>query len=149
MAKECIFCGFLSGKRKEHENEFPFKILKETRYSASFLSIDVPKKTKINILVIPKRHFEFFEDVPNGILKDILKHSKSIIKSLKKEYPGVNLIMNDGLEANQAVPHVHFHIYPRKRNDGFYKPFRKVMERTKNLKEFEKTYRKVSKLLKN
>jgi histidine triad (HIT) family protein len=149
MKKECIFCDLLSGKRKEHVNKLPFKILKESRNSVSFLSIDVPKKTGINILVIPRKHFELFEEVPDRILKDLMKHCKSIIKSLKKKYPGANLIMNDGWDANQRVPHVHFHIYPRKKNDGFYKPLSKVMKRTKDAGEFERTYKEVLKLLKD
>ena len=34
-----------------------------------------------------------------------------------------NLLCNNGSEAGQIVPHVHFHIIPRRRKDGLFKPW--------------------------
>ncbi len=150
MKKEvnCIFCDFISGNRKDNINGLPFRPLKETKHSISFLAINIPKKTKINVLVIPKEHFRFVEDVPKNIITDLMNHSQIIIKSLRKKFPGVNILLNDGKVAHQAVPHVHFHIYPRKKGDGFYKGLEKGFISNGNIKEFEKTYKEVSKLLK-
>ena len=147
--KGCVFCDFISGNKKENINGLPFKPLEETCHSISFLAIDIPKKTKINVLVIPKKHYTFVEDVPDKIMLDLMKHSQKIIKALKKEYPGVNMILNDGWYANQRVPHVHFHLYPRKKGDKFYNGFKPLFKRNHNLKEFEKTFGEVEKLLKN
>lgn len=146
--EDCFFCDFVSGNRKENINKVPFMPLKETKHSISFLAIDVPKKTKVNVLVIPKKHFEFVENVPDKIMADLLKHSKLIIKSLRKKYSGVNIILNDGWYANQRIPHVHFHLYPRKKGDGFYKGFEGRFMRDKNIKELEKIHQELLKLLK-
>lgn len=146
---DCIFCDFISGSRKEHINKFPFLVLRKTKHSVSFLAIDVPKRTKINILVVPKKHFQFVEDVPDSIMKDLMKHVKFLIRALKKKYPGVNIILNDGWDANQRIPHVHFHLYPRKKGDGLYRGFEGRFMRDRNLKELKEIHIEILKLLKN
>ena len=60
---KCLFCGFISGKRKVHDNRFPFKILDETQNTIAFLSVDFPSTENGHVLVIPKKHFENLEDV--------------------------------------------------------------------------------------
>ncbi len=145
--KTCIFCDFVAG-RKEHKNNLPFEILRRTRHSLSFLAIDLPKKTKINILVIPKKHYEFLEDVPDRIMLDLMRNVKFTIRKLKKKYPSANLLLNNGKDANQMVPHVHFHIYAREKGDGFLSVEKKVMVE-KNTKEFRKMHEKILGLLRD
>ena len=150
MKKErCVFCDFLSGKRKRNVNGFPFLVLRETKYSVSFLAIDVPKKTKVNILVIPRQHYSLIEEIPGRVMLDIMKHVQFITKALKKKYSGMNIILNNGRSANQRVPHVHFHIYPRKKGDDFYRGFSGEMFREKDIKEFEKGFGEISRILNN
>lgn len=143
----CLFCDLLSGKKKNHINGLPFKILKETKYSISFQAISIPKITKINILVIPKEHYHSIESVPDKIMLDLLNHIKLVIKKLKKKYPGVNLLLNEGKDANQVIPHVHFHIYAREKGDGFFDGFNEKMIREDNKEEFEKDYKRLKKLI--
>ena len=144
--EECIFCQFIEG-RKNHKNGLPMKVLRETRHSLSFLAIDLPKKTKLNILVIPKKHFTFVEEVPDRILLDMMRHIKFLIKKLKIKYPSMNLLLNNGKDADQYVPHVHFHIYPREKGDGLMDGMKKELKTDRDKKEFEKIQKELIKLI--
>ncbi len=144
---KCLFCDFLSGKKKKHENGLPFKILHEEKHSISFLSIDVPKKTRTKVLVIPKKHFEFFEDVPSEINIDLIKHVQRISDIIRKKYGGSNIVLNNGKDANQYIPHVHFHIIARTYNDKLFDGFVNQIVRDLSLDEFNKIHKDLKKNL--
>ena len=72
MRKNCIFCDLISGKRKEHLNGLPFKVLNETKHTLSFLSVEIPKAEDGHIIVTSKKHFFNLEDVHKFILHDLL-----------------------------------------------------------------------------
>jgi histidine triad (HIT) family protein len=145
--EDCIFCQFIEG-RKHHRNGLPMEVLNETKHSLSFLAIDLPKKTKMNILVIPKKHFEFLEEVPDKIITDVMRNVKFMIKTIKKKYPSMNLLLNNGKDAEQYVPHVHFHIYPRERGDGLMNGMKKKLKTDRNKKEFKKIQDEIISLIK-
>ena len=114
----CIFCEFVSGKRKKHLNGHPFTILNETTNTISFLVIDFPATEDGHIVVIPKKHFAYVEDTPNHILHELIDHASLISKVLRKTHEGCNILLNDGKSAGQWVLHVHFHIIPRDKGDN-------------------------------
>ncbi|MBI2549656.1 HIT family protein [Candidatus Woesearchaeota archaeon] len=113
----CIFCDFVSGKRKRHKNRFPFKKLHETRNVVAFLSVDFPATENGHTIVIPKRHFKLLESVPDGILAELIGEIKLISKVLRRSNEGTNVLLNNGRCAGQKVPHVHFHVIPRNPRD--------------------------------
>jgi len=94
-----------------------FKKLHETKHSLTFLSIDFPATEKGHTIVIPKKHFNLIEDVPNYILSDLIKETKLVSKVLRQRNEGTNILINNGKSAGQKIPHVHFHIIPRNKND--------------------------------
>ena len=114
----CIFCEFIEGKRKRHTNGLPFKILNETKHTISFFSIDFPEASDGHMLVIPKKHFESIEHVPQYILTDLISHVSLSSKVMKKNHDACNILLNNGKEAGQTVFHMHFHLIPRNEGDG-------------------------------
>ena len=114
----CIFCDFISGKKKKHSNGFKFVKLNETEHTISFLSIDFPKPVDGHLLVIPKKHYEFLEDVPKYILNDLISHLKKSLKVIRKDFPACNVLLNNGKESGQTIFHTHFHVIPRRDSDG-------------------------------
>ena len=114
----CLFCEFLSGKRKKHTNGFRFKKIHEREHTVSFLSIDFPKTVDGHMLVIPKKHYEKLEDIPAYILEDLIKHVSLSTKVMDSIFPSCNVLLNNGKEAGQTIFHVHFHIIPRRDGDG-------------------------------
>jgi histidine triad (HIT) family protein len=75
-------------------------------------------KYPINVghtLVIPRKHYENLLNMPRAevaelysIVPDI---AKAVVKAVKAD--GFNVGQNNGIAANQIVPHVHVHIVPR------------------------------------
>ncbi len=138
---DCIFCEFINKRLKKHRGNYPFKILHETEHSLSFLSIDFPATEDGHILVIPKKHYVNYEDIPNKILLDLFKHIKLITKALRIENQGNNLLLNNGAAAGQYIFHTHFHIIPRNDKDNIKIEVWKRKEITKE--DYNKLHKKI------
>jgi len=115
---ECVFCGFISGRLKENKNGLPFVKLHEREHTLAFLSTDTPATVDGHFLVIPKAHYEKLEDIPGEILTGLIEHVQFIVIILGQDFPGCNVLLNNGSDAGQHVFHTHFHIVPRRKNDG-------------------------------
>jgi len=85
-----------------------------------FVFLDINPVNKGHSLVIPKKHYEFLEEIPEDVACEIMKTIKKVSSAVVKVVgaPAFNLGLNDGKEAGQFIPHVHFHIMPRFKNDG-------------------------------
>ena len=112
MNEECVFCKIAKGEIPEkriYENDNFFSIL------------DANPVVEGHSLVISKKHFETILDMSSSLgheLLDCIKHtSLKLIKDFNAE--GFNVINNNFEVAQQIVKHVHFHIIPRKKDDGF------------------------------
>jgi len=106
---ECIFCKIIKGEITS------YKIL-EDKQTLAFL--DINPVNKGHTLVIPKQHFETIIDTPDNILSDIIKTAQKIATALLKDCDGINIMQSNQEAAGQAVPHLHFHIIPRYKNDN-------------------------------
>jgi histidine triad (HIT) family protein len=109
--EECVFCKIVRG-------EIPSEKVYEDDDFIAFL--DVNPISKGHTLVVPKKHFATILDMPDtlgsGLIQIIKKISLDLIKSKKAE--GFNILQSNYGVAQQEVPHIHFHIIPRKSGDG-------------------------------
>ncbi len=109
--EDCIFCKIVKG-------EIPSVKLYEDGIVLSFL--DIMPANKGHALVIPKKHYETFIDIPKNDLgklsSELQKIAKAVVKATNAE--GFNIFMNNKKISGQVVPHAHFHIVPRFSNDG-------------------------------
>ena len=113
----CIFCRFALGQGQQHANGLPFLILRETTDTLTFLSAYQPKTTAGHILVIPKKHSHYLEEIEEKarhVLIDEIVFISALVRSL---HPASNILLNNGREAGQHEPHVHFHVIPREIDD--------------------------------
>ena len=138
----CIFCDFITGKRKIQMNGLPFIPLKETKNTLSFLSMSFPEKEDGHILVIPKKHYVYVEDTPKNVRHELIDHTVLIAKTLRRTHEGCNILLNDGKSAGQCVFHMHYHIIPRDKGDEI------KIEIWKNKKLSEKKFRELHKFIK-
>lgn len=111
MKKDCIFCRIAN---KEVKSEIIYE-------NDNFFS--VPDANPIiggHSLVISKQHFENVLDMPASLGKELLDCIKktSMILMKKENAEGFNVVNNNFDSAGQVVKHIHFHILPRKKDDG-------------------------------
>ena len=99
----CVFCGGIEKDR----------VLFETRKWIAMY--DKYPVSKGHVLLIPKKHYETFFDLPEQLTNSIqywIKHIKKILDD--KYHPsGYNIGVNCGKSAGQTVMHCHIHIIPR------------------------------------
>ena len=99
--KNCIFCKIAAG-------EIPAEKIYEDDRVVAFLDIH-PKKPG-HTLVIPKKHYRWFYDMPDDIYDDLFRTAKKVALDLKQKYNAdfihLSLVGTD-------VPHVHVHLIPR------------------------------------
>lgn len=109
--KDCLFCRIING-------EIPSAKIYEDDYVYAFL--DIAPGQQGHTLVVPKKHsaniLEFDNDHGAKILEAIQKIAPAIMNAMGAE--GFNVIQNNNEVAGQTVFHTHFHIIPRKVNDG-------------------------------
>ena len=71
-------------------------------------------------MLIPKHHAASLEDLPAewsaGLARLFGRLAKATVAAVGAE--GYNVLLNNGAVAGQVVPHVHFHIVPRRADDG-------------------------------
>ena len=115
---ECIFCDFVSGKRKKSTKGYPFIAIHQTKSTVSFLAEDFPANENGHMIIIPKRHFKNLEDVPSKVLHEMIDHANLASKIIRKHHDGCNILLNNGKSAGQYIFHAHFHVIPRDSNDG-------------------------------
>ena len=111
--QDCIFCKIAKGQIpsiKIYENESVFAFL------------DIAPISQGHTLIIPKNHFTKLDDCPAEVLSSIIAVIGKIAKAVSEAVAsdGYNILCNNGRAAGQLVEHIHFHIIPRKNNDGVF-----------------------------
>jgi len=108
---ECVFCKIVKG-------EIPCTKLYEDEQVLSFL--DIMPASKGHALVIPKNHYATLLDMPHEELKSVTETIQKVAAATMAALSGVegfNVLQSNNAVAGQIVPHVHFHIIPRQKDD--------------------------------
>ena len=75
-----------------------------------------------HVLVIPVRHAPYLADLEPGTAALLMQHAQRVAAAIRKsgvQCEGINLFLADGEAAMQEVFHVHLHVFPRFKGDGF------------------------------
>ena len=104
---DCIFCKIVEGS-------MPCYKIYEDEYALAFL--DISKDCYGHTLVVPKKHFENVLDCDEEYLSKVMIAVKKVANHYVNNcgFKGVNILNASGVEAQQSVFHLHFHILPRK-----------------------------------
>ena len=107
----CVFCRIAAGVH-------PAEIVYQDERVIAFL--DINPLNPAHTLVIPKAHVERLSDLPAELTGPLLTAAARVAKAAQEALgaAGVNLVLNDGRAAGQAVPHLHLHVVPRFPGDG-------------------------------
>ncbi len=105
----CPFCAYNLHGEKPVENEL------------AFVKPDAHPVTEGHSLIIPKRHVrDWFETtkVEQEAMNELIKMRRQQLLAADPAIEGFNMGMNSGRVAGQTVFHCHFHLIPRRRDDG-------------------------------
>jgi len=107
----CPFCAFLRGEK-------PYTILRRGELAAILVTRE--QRGVSHLLVVPVRHCPTILDLrdeESGALMKEIRHAARLVDAAEKR-PGIAVWQNNGLSANQAVAHVHFHVAGTLENGG-------------------------------
>ncbi|MCI6444393.1 MAG: histidine triad nucleotide-binding protein [Clostridia bacterium] len=101
--EDCLFCKFANGEipvNKVFENE-DFVIIR-----------DINPQAKNHFLAIPKKHFKYLAEMTeeDGELVGRILKTIPALEDLLELKNGYRLVINQGDDAGQTVPHLHIHI---------------------------------------
>lgn len=108
---DCLFCKIIA-------KEIPNYTVYEDENVLAFL--DIHPCSKGHTVVVPKKHFS---DLSEMSVDDWQNMSMGLAGAFSKVQAvlnpdGINLGINNGKAAGQAVGHVHWHLIPRWHGDG-------------------------------
>lgn len=102
-----------------------------------------------HVLVIPKKHAELLTELEDYLVSEMFIAAKKVglyMKNSKLNCKGINYLVSDGADAGQEIFHVHMHVIPRYRGDGFsFRMPAKYNDGDATMKELEKTASKIRK----
>jgi histidine triad (HIT) family protein len=102
-AYPCAFCDYLSGAR-------PFTILHRERDAAVLVTRE--QRGVSHLLVVSTRHVPTIlelRDEESHAVMDLVRKAAWAIDRVEQR-PGISVWQNNGVDAHQAIPHLHFHV---------------------------------------
>jgi len=99
---DCIFCKII-------KKENPTDIVFENEETIVFK--DINPKTRVHLLVVPKKHIPSIQEVENGdrnLIGKLIFIARD--RARDEKLAGYKLLFNVGLEGGQIIDHVHLHL---------------------------------------
>ena len=109
----CTFCDILAGQLASspvYEDE------------TCYAFMDIRPLNPGHVLVIPKQHAAHLAELEPEAGAQVFRVAQQVAAALRHSglrCEGVNFYLADGEAAGQDVFHVHLHVFPRYRGDGF------------------------------
>ncbi|MBU0502376.1 MAG: histidine triad nucleotide-binding protein [Candidatus Margulisbacteria bacterium] len=98
----CLFCKIIN-------KEIPATIVYEDDEVLAF--DDIAPKAPTHILVIPKKHVAGIAELEElTILPKLFAVMKKLAVQKSLDKSGYRIVVNQGRDGGQAVPHLHFHL---------------------------------------
>lgn len=110
---DCIFCDILEGNAEA-------SVVYRDNMSCAFL--DLFPANPGHVLVIPVKHAACMSELDAETAGHMFRIGMRIAQALRSselECEGINFHLADGAAAGQEIFHVHLHVIPRIRGDGF------------------------------
>lgn len=108
---DCLFCKIIVGDLPTH------KVYEDEK---TFAFLDIHPVNPGHTLVVPKNHSRDMQEASVddvcAVMATIHTIAPKILAAVGSE--AYNLGLNNGRDAGQVVPHLHFHIMPRFAGDG-------------------------------
>ena len=110
---DCVFCDILAGA-------VPSSPVYRDEICSAFM--DIQPVNPGHLLVIPNQHADSLSELDEDTGAHMFRIAQRIAQAVRDSgvrCQGFNLFLADGEAAGQDVFHVHLHVIPRYRGDGF------------------------------
>lgn len=134
---KCIFCEIISGK-------IPSKKIYE---DSDILAImEIMPASKGHILILPKQHFQFIQEISEKLIEKIFYFIKLISPAIVKtlDARSLSIYIPQGKLAGQRIPHFVINLIPRYENDNLAFDWEHREADEKELEEIAVKIRKAS-----
>lgn len=103
---KCLFCEIASGN---------IETVRVYEDAAILVMMDINPANIGHVIIIPKQHYQFIFQIPDEVLWDMVRTIKMIIPSLINivKAKGFNILISQGVAAQQRVEHFSLNIIPR------------------------------------
>ena len=111
MSEACVFCAIAAGGSRAC-------IVHEDDQTITFL--DLRQFHPGHVLVIPRLHIGDVRELHDALEKPLMASVARATRAVAAVFPneGLSVWHSIGPAAFQEVPHLHFHVHPRRLNDG-------------------------------
>ena len=93
------------------DREVPADIVYEDDHILAFR--DIAPQTPVHILLIPKQHHARHAAVPpedHAVFGHLFAAAQKVARQLKLDQTGYRLVINNGPDGGETVPHLHLHL---------------------------------------
>ena len=102
MSTDCLFCRIATG-------EIPAQVVYRTPTAIAIR--DINPQAPVHLLVIPLEHVETLNDTADAeFLGGLLVAAREVARRERLDLKGYRVVVNNGVEAGQTVPHLHLHV---------------------------------------
>jgi histidine triad (HIT) family protein len=106
---DCVFCDIVTGQHPAH------LVLDEPELMAF---LDARPVFPGHTLVVPREHHELLVDLPGAMLAPTLGALQRVARAMVDGLGADGSFVANNNTVSQSVPHLHFHVVPRRRKDG-------------------------------
>ena len=109
----CVFCRILAG-------DLEASVVWQDDVCTAFM--DIQPVNPGHLLVVTNAHAGGMGDIDEEVAAHLMRIGHRLTAALRRSglrCDGVNLFLADGAAAMQEIFHVHLHVFPRFRGDGF------------------------------
>lgn len=108
---DCVFCAITEGRLPAHliHQDEHFLVL-----------LDIHPLRPGHLLIVSRAHAPYLSELPVAARDRLLILADGLCRVQRAAGfggRGINLLLNDGPDANQHVPHLHLHLIPRRSGD--------------------------------
>jgi histidine triad (HIT) family protein len=114
--ERCVFCEIAAGGARA-------SIVAEDAETLTFL--DLRQFHPGHVLVVPRHHVRDIRDVDDGTAGALIVAVARAARAVDRTFPsdGLSVWHSAGEGANQEVPHLHFHVHPRRFGDDVLRAY--------------------------
>lgn len=108
----CVFCEIVRGTAEAH-------VVHQDDVVIAFL--DRAPLIKGHVLVAPREHVDTLDDLPAPLMGPLLRVVQRVSRAQQRALGAEGSFTAANTRVSQSVPHLHFHVVPRRQGDGLFR----------------------------